>query len=596
MGWNSNSFYTKHYYRHYSDKELDPAWDELPIHERYMDYSVKHLLVSDDKQWCRDDLWSYDRVEKITINGDWEYVDGVKDDISGCCSYLQHLKEFEVINSSKGLFVEDGALYAYVKGGMASRFYRGSFPWLKEIEGKVLLAVPPAYPNKEFKVADGTVGIFPGAFGGARCLESIRFPETIEYVDFHCLDDVPNLKLLYIPNKIIHPNNHFKRSPKPELCCTNPSQILSQEVMDCWIRWKDDDYYPVFETDLIDSYVYRHPVFPNDTSKKTILDAISCKEKLVPYYKELGGKAHEIELATLLMWVEPRIVHPETDEEANIIIDLIWGSKQKATSHLRYFPDKYVDVIHEEEQEVVRKIKEYRKTFLGITNDEEPDILKYIHQVKDNMVLLEMAYNNPIEFLNTQRYATILYHLRSRATYIFKKHATRNVYAAMNWLYMEGAYRMRWPSLYDCRDIDKIQKRGAEMGDMISMEELANKDSDGLPHFPIYKGSDIYYWHKILASKGVGLSQDEIDSMKRMAKHNLESDRYREPVRVYNNVKEEVFERAEKLAREEMGLDENEQMLGLCYVIWKHAKSIFHDEYDIDWKSPAEINPDAIFD
>lgn len=65
---------------------------------------------------------------------------------------------------------------------------------------------------------------------------------------------------------------------------------------------------------------------------------------------------------------------------------------------------------------------------------------------------------------------------------------------------------------------------------------------------------------------------------------------------LYESVNEEVNARAEKLAREELGLSEGELMMGLCHGIWYHKKRILKEEYGIDWHSPAELHPEIIFD
>jgi hypothetical protein len=36
--------------------------------------------------------------------------------------------------------------------------------------------------------------------------------------------------------------------------------------------------------------------------------------------------------------------------------------------------------------------------------------------------------------------------------------------------------------------------------------------------------------------------------------------------------------------------------LGLCHRIWRESKQQLKAEYGIDWRSPAELNPGAVFD
>ena len=36
--------------------------------------------------------------------------------------------------------------------------------------------------------------------------------------------------------------------------------------------------------------------------------------------------------------------------------------------------------------------------------------------------------------------------------------------------------------------------------------------------------------------------------------------------------------------------------MGFCHVIWRHKKRILKEQYGIDWKSPAEMNPHIWYD
>lgn len=37
-------------------------------------------------------------------------------------------------------------------------------------------------------------------------------------------------------------------------------------------------------------------------------------------------------------------------------------------------------------------------------------------------------------------------------------------------------------------------------------------------------------------------------------------------------------------------------VMGTCHLIWRRQKEILKEEFDIDWYSPAEMNPRVIFD
>lgn len=36
--------------------------------------------------------------------------------------------------------------------------------------------------------------------------------------------------------------------------------------------------------------------------------------------------------------------------------------------------------------------------------------------------------------------------------------------------------------------------------------------------------------------------------------------------------------------------------LGYCHAFWEAKKNVLKEKHDIDWKSPAERNPDVLFD
>ena len=36
--------------------------------------------------------------------------------------------------------------------------------------------------------------------------------------------------------------------------------------------------------------------------------------------------------------------------------------------------------------------------------------------------------------------------------------------------------------------------------------------------------------------------------------------------------------------------------LGFCHIYWSAKKSILKEKYNIDWRSPAELNPAILFD
>lgn len=40
----------------------------------------------------------------------------------------------------------------------------------------------------------------------------------------------------------------------------------------------------------------------------------------------------------------------------------------------------------------------------------------------------------------------------------------------------------------------------------------------------------------------------------------------------------------------------NKKRLGYCHEVWFRQKKILKEKYGIDWKTPAEQNPDILYD
>ena len=62
----------------------------------------------------------------------------------------------------------------------------------------------------------------------------------------------------------------------------------------------------------------------------------------------------------------------------------------------------------------------------------------------------------------------------------------------------------------------------------------------------------------------------------------------------YKQIEEELNKKIE-LELELKGYT-NKQALGFCHIYWELKKEILKTDYNIDWKSPQELNPEIIFD
>lgn len=62
----------------------------------------------------------------------------------------------------------------------------------------------------------------------------------------------------------------------------------------------------------------------------------------------------------------------------------------------------------------------------------------------------------------------------------------------------------------------------------------------------------------------------------------------------YDPILGKLIYEAEQEAEAE--LKDEFRCFGFCHLIWGTQKRILRDKYNIDWKTPAEMNPNITFD
>lgn len=60
----------------------------------------------------------------------------------------------------------------------------------------------------------------------------------------------------------------------------------------------------------------------------------------------------------------------------------------------------------------------------------------------------------------------------------------------------------------------------------------------------------------------------------------------------YREIKDEL----EKKINSMININRKKETLGYCHIYWNYKKIILKRDYNIDWKSPEELNPEIIFD
>lgn len=79
-----------------------------------------------------------------------------------------------------------------------------------------------------------------------------------------------------------------------------------------------------------------------------------------------------------------------------------------------------------------------------------------------------------------------------------------------------------------------------------------------------------------------------------MSKHNIKHD-----PKERDNEFRVIVKQAEREAEQEVAKRFGGKLpavLGRCHMIWEEQKKILKERYGIDWKTPAEMNPDVEFD
>lgn len=56
----------------------------------------------------------------------------------------------------------------------------------------------------------------------------------------------------------------------------------------------------------------------------------------------------------------------------------------------------------------------------------------------------------------------------------------------------------------------------------------------------------------------------------------------------YLAIKDEVDKEIEKLIKK--------NQLGQCHELWEFKKSLLKNKYNINWRTPEELNPNIVFD
>jgi hypothetical protein len=179
---------------------------------------IKKIVVNDGV-YIGEDFFSQNPdchdAEEVWIENDFE----IDNDAAVGFGCLKSLERFKIINPSSPFFVEDGLLYINIGEETIDRSpavmpefiscsmvqglnRRNSMVWRSTFNpdtvGKVLVAIPPAYPKKDIVIPEGVVGICQSSIMNC-CIDCLTLPQSLkEASDLAIVEST--IKELRVPN------------------------------------------------------------------------------------------------------------------------------------------------------------------------------------------------------------------------------------------------------------------------------------------------------------------------------------------------------------------------------------------------------------
>ena len=345
-----------------------------------MNYSVKYLdLPISQKRFFADDFSDFDRVEYLNIAHDCElntYHGSVFKD-------MKSLKAFHVSNPSCRYYVEKGILYTddidiLYKSLEFSDDELQEFN-LRGINGRVLVAVPPAYPTDDFIVPNGVVAIYSCAFDGCS-FNSIQIPDTLKVIGNNVFDSLNNLKTLFVPNiKPLYYGNVNIMREKSSISIQSKNGVkLDEDVVDFWkvplgvFNLEEfDNHENEFSYPYSLPWFFRSLIFPCKSmgddlvGLKTQEGVLGTLENLDAMY----GEYREMMRAIILSRIDPSLLYCKDDDIARRFIQAIWGSEEYA---------KHFLLAHVPESIKLPKVYEEYEFEIGSVPEDLDDAAEYV--------------------------------------------------------------------------------------------------------------------------------------------------------------------------------------------------------------------------
>ena len=215
---------------------------------------IKKIVVNDGV-YIGEDFFSQNPdchdVKEVWIENDFE----IDNDAAVGFGCLKSLERFKIINPSSPFFVDDGLLYInigeqtivgsptampeFISCSMVRGLNRrNSMVWRSTFNsntvGKVLVAIPPAYPKKDIVIPEGVVGICKGSIINC-CIDSLTLPQSLKEVSNLAIVE-STIKELRVPNwKSYKPISWVAADSTIGIIRSNiDGEILDERIIEYW--------------------------------------------------------------------------------------------------------------------------------------------------------------------------------------------------------------------------------------------------------------------------------------------------------------------------------------------------------------------------
>ena len=308
------------------------------------DYSIEKYIISNNRTLGYDDFYDFDRVKVAFIESDFD----MDDDSANHFLCMKDLERFDVLDEKSRFYTEEGVLFVNVGRKHEDRIRSKEmfFDFPEGLAGKVLVAFPTNYTKKKYSIPEGTVAICKGAFEGTN-IEELTIPDSIQYIDLHALENTDHLSILRVPNKLIEIWDHWQIGKKDGfiITCNDDNCSLTEEVIGMWHYLTAPMRVSELSDDVLGKgFCGEHETFgrvitwPEEETKMKAL--INDKESVFAFYsKNKNKKDRKIRnmLALIFYMVKPCILHPTSEAEAKILLDMMFGHEDIDSSWLKKY-------------------------------------------------------------------------------------------------------------------------------------------------------------------------------------------------------------------------------------------------------------------